>query len=221
MLAEIERDAEVWTPFGDVTALPPPMSRKAANDNHPQSARRPAMIGLTGLRNVGKSTVAEFLEEHFGFMRVHAFEAGKQAAETWFDYIGGDGRRMVYGDLKDVPSSFLPGNVSPRYFLERFGRFMGIDMGVNWTLGMEIDRIRRNFPRAPIVVESLVYEAPWFKAQGGIVWRLERPGHEGPAGIESDAAQADIVADVTISATSVDDLLAQANRAVQQVVGGE
>lgn len=185
-----------------------------ANDN------RPLMIGLTGLRNVGKSTVANLLEEEFGFEKAHAFEAGKEAAERWFDVIGGDGWRMVYGDLKDQPSEHLPGGVAPRYFLEKFGHFMGETMGVEWTLALAIKCARKRNPRAPIVVESLVYEAPWFKAQGGVVVRLERPGHNGPEGVESDAVQAQIETDVTIAATSVVELQDKARRAVREMIGG-
>lgn len=189
-----------------------------ANDNTPHAAR-PLMIGLTGLRNVGKSTVANLLEEEFGFEKVHAFASGKEAAERWFDVIGGDGWRMVYGDLKDQPSEHLPGGVAPRFFLEKFGHFMGEAMGVDWTLGLEIALARRRNLRAPIVVESLVYEAPWFKKHGGVVIRLERPGHNGPAGVESDSVQALIEADATISATSADELRDKARRVVQQMVG--
>lgn len=190
--------------------LPP----RADNDN------RPLMIGLTGKRNVGKTTVAKLLAEEYGFERIHAFSAGKEAAERWFDVIGGDGWRMVYGDLKDKPSDVLPGGVAPRYFLEKFGHFMGTSMGVEWTLGLEISLARKRSPKAPIVVESVVYEADWFRAQGGLLVRLERPGHEGPVGIESDAVQAAVAADITISATNTVHLEREARKMVQQVFGG-
>lgn len=192
-----------------------------ANDNRPVS--KLIMIGLTGLRNVGKSTVARLLKEEFGFATVHAFAAGKEATREWFVAIGIDAEtawEMVYGDLKDVPSAELPGGVAPRFFLEKFGHFMGVTMGVEWTLGLEVNLARRRNPRTPIVVESLVYEAPWFRRHGGTVWRLERPGHEGPAGVESDAVQAAIAADGIISAIEVDDLKAKARAAAQQMIGG-
>lgn len=195
----------------------------AANDNRVPARGKPIMIGLTGLRNVGKSTVAKLLKDEFGFVLVHAFASGKEATREWFIAIGVDAEtawEMVHGDLKDVPSDELPGGVAPRFFLEKFGHFMGATMGVDWTLGLEVALARRRYPGTPIVVESLVYEAPWLKAQGGIVWRLERPGHNGPTGVESDAVQAAVAADATISARSVDELKDRARVVVQQMVGG-
>lgn len=210
--------AQVWTPFG----------AQPANDNRvpPCSAHAYAnapLIGLTGKRNVGKSTVAKLLKDEFGFVPVHAFAAGKEATREWFIAIGIDAEtawEMVYGDLKDLPSDDLPGGASPRFFMEKFGHFMGATMGVDWTLGLEIAIVRKRNPRAAIVVESLVYEAPWFKQQGGVVWRLERPSHEGPAGVESDAVQAAVAADATIAATSLEELRVKARRLAQQMVGG-
>ncbi|ABF71302.1 p051 [Rhizobium phage 16-3] len=201
-------DSDNWSPWlesGDLAHVPPMQAqRQPANDN-----RKPLMIGITGKRNVGKSTVATILESRYGFARAHAFDGGKEASRAYFEYITSDpviAGRMVYGDLKDKPSEYLPGGVSPRFFLEKFGHFMGDTMGVDWTLAMEIARIRRQTPNAPIVVESLVYEAPWFKSQGGFVLRLERPDFDGPAGIASDSVQAGIEADETIIARSVDEL---------------
>ncbi|TPM58951.1 hypothetical protein FJ959_08730 [Mesorhizobium sp. B2-2-4] len=194
-----------------------------ANDNRVPRIGRPPLIGLTGKRNVGKSTVAALLHKEFGFVSVHPFASGKEASREWLIAAGfdaDDAWEMIYGDLKDTPCDRMPGGVAPRYFMEKFGHFMGATLGVEWTLGMEIALVRQRKPQAPIVVESLVYEAPWFKAQGGTVWRLERPGHKGPFGVESDAVQAAVVADATISAATVEELERQARKIAQQMVGG-
>lgn len=185
---------------------PPLTALEAANDN----ARKPIMVGLTGKRNVGKTTFADVLEQEFGFNRIHAFESGKVAAEAYFASVlrhlvdGADiARRMVWGDLKDRPSPYLPGNASPRYYMERTGHFHGADLGVEWTLGMEVRAALAQHPNAPIVVESVVYESPWFRAQGGKVVRLIRPDFSGPVGVKSDAAQAELVADYEYTCSSV------------------
>ncbi|MFC5584411.1 hypothetical protein ACFPOD_04755 [Nitratireductor kimnyeongensis] len=192
------------------------------NDNNPTPANRPVMVGLTGKRNVGKTTLANLLEEEFGFNRIHAFGAGKEAALTWFAEATGNvdrAVRMVYGDLKDKPCADLPGGVAPRYFLEKFGHFMGVDLGVDWTLAVEINKARRESPHAPIVVESVVYEAEWFRRAGGVIVRLERPDFKSPEGVESDAAQGLIDADVTISAGSVEELEQEGRRLVDWLAG--
>lgn len=177
--------------------------------NHANDNNHPIMIGLTGLRNVGKTTFANVLEQEFGFNRIHAFGIGKEAALTWLAEATGSmdrAVRMVYGDLKDKPCHDLPGGVAPRYFLEKFGHFMGVEMGVSWTLAVEVAKARRESPHAPIVVESVVYEAEWFRRAGGLIVRLERPDFDTPVGVASDAAQAVIQADVTIRANSVEEL---------------
>jgi hypothetical protein len=197
-----------WTPWGQMPST------------YERAMTAPQLIGLTGTRNVGKTTTAEILEEEFGFTRIHAFDGGKEAAYAYFEYVTRNpdrARRMVWGDLKDKPCDDLPGGVAPRFFLERFGKFMGVDMGIDWTLAMEIKRARAMSPDAPIVVESVVYEAPWFRAQGGVVVRLQRPDFTGPVGIESDAAQGDIVADITITAATV----AELGRKVREFMRGD
>ncbi len=126
--------------------------------HYPSPLHKPKMIGITGKRNVGKSTVATLLEEKYGFTRVHAFDGGKVATLAYFEYITKNKEiayRMVYGDLKDVPSPYLPNNVAPRYFLEKFGQFMGVDMGIDWTLAMEIGIVRDYDPPQELLWKAL------------------------------------------------------------------
>jgi len=189
-----------WSPYRWSAPAPTP-----ANDNFP------VMIGLTGKRNVGKSTFSRVLEEEFGWNRIHAYESGKIAAEAYFRHVlrhlpdGADiAERMVFGDLKDQPSPYLPGNATPRDFIERTGHFHGVELGTEWTLGLEVRAARSMHPRSPIVVESVIYEAPWFREQGGKVVRLLRPDFDGPVGVKSDAAQAELTTDYTYICASVE-----------------
>lgn len=164
------------------------------------------LIAFTGRRNVGKSTAVNYLRDR-GFFQVHAFTGGKEAAVAYFRHILEEtpARRnahdMVYGDLKDVPCEYLPGGVAPRVFLEDFGRFMGVGMGVAWTLQAEVERARRILGEGVnLAVDSMVYESPYWRSLGGKIVRLERPDFEGQPVVKSDADQAAIQADVTLFA---------------------
>lgn len=155
-------------------------------------------IAFTGRRNVGKSTAVKRLEEQ-GFVQIHAFTGGKIASVAYLDHIlqgtrhEGMGRAMVFGALKDVPCDDLPGGVAPREFLERFGKFMGVDMGVPWTLQAEVERaIRIHGPNVNLAVDSMIYESPYWKSIGGVIVRLNRPDFEGQPVVASDEAQATV-----------------------------
>lgn len=167
------------------------------------------IIGFTGKRGVGKSAAAAALEE-IGFIRVHAFGGGKAAAEAYFRHIGAtpaQAREMVNGVLKDKPSSLLPKQQTPRYFMERLGSFMGQGLGAEWTLGAELARIARDHPGRGVVIESVVYEEAVLRAAGGKIVRIVRPGHKGPEGMKTDEAEARIDVDLTIvNDGSVEDL---------------
>lgn len=157
------------------------------------------MIGFTGLRGVGKSLAADILEQKFGFAKAHAFGPGKAMCITYYEYLGIDKStawRMVHGDLKDVPNDKLPNGEASRYFMERFGKFMGVTMGADWTLGVELDSLQRQGAKF-ITVESLVYEADVFTKKGGYIVRVERTGTK-PTGEYTDAAQANVKEDLVI-----------------------
>jgi hypothetical protein len=175
----------------------------------------PPIIAFTGGRNVGKTTAAEKLVNDYGYVRVHAFEGGKYAAYHYFVWVlTGQvdaphevASRMVYGDLKDKDSPYLPEGKSPRFFMEEFGHFMGVSLGVPWTLGMEIDRAKRiHGDDVKLVIESLVYEVDEIYRHNGVVWRLERPGFDSPVGVKTDATQRLIKEDSLIASSSLEEL---------------
>lgn len=189
----------------------------------PLTAYAPPVIGLTGKRGVGKSAAADHLVEVYGFDRAHAFAGGKAATLAYFRHLGAPAdvaRRMAHGDLRDQPSPFLPGNQTPRFFMEKFGRFMGVTLGPDWTLGAELIR-HRNAGTRPLVVESVVYEAPVIRAAGGVIVRIVRPGHAGPTGDETDPVQASINVDTTIvNDGDLAALCAAVGRVAQGMLGG-
>lgn len=163
------------------------------------------IIAFTGRRHAGKSTAAKYLRDKHGFVPAHAFGIGKRMAEQYFFEVTGHADladRMVNGDLKDQPSEYLPGNATPRLFMERFGQFMGVQMGPEWTLGMEV---RRYGPGVDLVFESIIYESEPLRKMGAVIVRLGRLGYDHPS-VDSDATQAAIKAHHTILAGSLDEL---------------
>ncbi|MCE6958791.1 hypothetical protein LAZ40_06980 [Cereibacter sphaeroides] len=158
------------------------------------------IIGLSGRRKVGKTKFARHLVERHGFRRLHPFDGGKAAARGYYVHLGADEEtayRMTDGDLKDVPSPILPviadpahgkpgDHYSSRFFMEKFAQFMGVQMGPEWTVEMEIARHLRTGEPVRLIAESMVYEAEPFRRMGGIIIELVRPDYQSPDGLEHD-----------------------------------
>ena len=150
------------------------------------------IIGLSGRRGVGKSRVADRLVEGHGFRRIHPFQGGKAACAGYFTHIGAsaeEATRMVNGDLKDTPCPLLPDHQTPRYFMERFGQFMGVQMGPDWTIGQEIRLALERDPNARLIAESIVYEVDVIRRMGGVIVEITRDGST-LTGLETDKATA-------------------------------
>jgi hypothetical protein len=156
------------------------------------------MIGFMGGRGVGKSTLANHLVQEHGFARAHPFDGGKAASLAYFMHLGATpdmAEDMIMGSLKDQSCDLLPLDAdghhhTPRYFLEKFGAFMGTDLGYQWTLGREIDRLQSQ-GHERIIFESIAFEAAEFQSLGGIIIEVQ-PKNILPEnriiGIETDKA---------------------------------
>lgn len=155
------------------------------------------IIGLSGERQQGKTEIARHLVEKHGFSRIHPFSGGKAASRAYFVHLGATeqiAQQMTDGNLKDYPAQILPvdpetgEHFTPRFWMEKFGQFMGAQLGPDWTIGREIERHCQHSRSVRLVCESIVYEADVLREMGGIVVRVERPGDRPRiAGIETDA----------------------------------
>lgn len=158
------------------------------------------IIGLAGLRRVGKSTACDHLVQHHGFVRLHPFDGGKAATRAYLTHIGISSDyawRMTDGDLKDTPCDRLPGNATPRSFMEPFGKFMGVEMGPEWTIGMELRRLAEQ-GHERIVAESVVYEDEVVRSLGGSIWKLTKSDRLPVEGLKTDAYTMAMQSDLTI-----------------------
>lgn len=163
------------------------------------------LIGLIGGRKVGKSRLAEHVVQQHGFAKMHPFDGGKAASKAYFIHLGAsadEAERMVDGNLKDVPSPYLPHgpggeHFAPRYFQEKFGAFMGDTLGADWTLHKEVEKLL-NAGSNKIISESIVFEIDAFRALGGIVIKIETPMKQSEVvGVETDKVTSRIVPDFT------------------------
>lgn len=195
------------------------------------------IIGLSGKRQVGKSHIARHLVEQHGFSRLHPFDGGKAASRGYFRHLGIDEEtalRMTDGDLKDVPSPILPvisnpehGTVGehykPRFWMEKFGQFMGAQLGPEWTIEREIDRHLRLGQPFRLVAESIVYEAETLRRMGGVIIRVEREVDAALAisGLETDKFGAEIVPDHVLKndGETLDDLYGQVDELLRETLG--
>jgi hypothetical protein len=87
------------------------------------------LIGLIGRKGSGKDTAAEVLEG-FGFQNVKFAGALKTMLRALLAYQGADEetiRRMIDGDLKEVPTTLLGGK-TPRFAMQTLGTEWGRDL---------------------------------------------------------------------------------------------
>lgn len=91
------------------------------------------IVALNGEAGSGKSTVAAFLEQHYGFKRVAFATTLKEIVRRAFDLT----HEQVYGDfaVKEIVDPRY--NVSPRWLLQRIGTegmrdVLGPDVHVEW-----------------------------------------------------------------------------------------
>jgi hypothetical protein len=142
------------------------------------------VIGLMGYKGVGKDTVGRYLAEKYDFERRAIFDKGKELTSKVFlldntimekfkndeDYkvkLAYDGDEQ-YMELRSM---------SFRKFLQRLGE------GVRYAFGEDI--LIRDFFSPEDTTRNIVVtdvrredEAKMVQEFGGVLWRIDRPGHE-------------------------------------------
>jgi hypothetical protein len=144
------------------------------------------LIGLTGLPRSGKNTVADYLQDNYGFGQMAWATTLKQAAAVLLKRPVID---MNSGDREAVMPEW---GFSIREFLQKVGtevcRNIDPDFWVK-RLAMEYDA----YPQSNIVITDTRFpnEAAWIRSRGGIIVEIVRPGtvkssHASDQGIPAD-----------------------------------
>lgn len=143
---------------------------------------RVRVLGLSGWARSGKDSVAEFLEERCGYIKMSFAQPMKDALVALNPMIDIYGNRMSlktstrfmsWDELKEASSEIRP-------LLQRLGTEVGREMfGENFWVDQAIKAIPDG---AKVVFADVRFpnEAEAVKKLGGQVWRIERDGY-GPA----------------------------------------
>ena len=191
--------------FGELAVY----ARKKIEEYERLETMKRNLIGFTGERNSGKTTATNYIAKHYKVEKGHMFGAGKAMVVAYLRYIGiarTTAHEMVYGSLKDKPCPQLPGGVACRYFMEHLGHFMGTSeaFGPAWTFGGELKALDSQSDLddfediATYIFESVAYEEPEFRKEGGII--IQVIGNHGPqeGGVKTSDAVSSIVPDFII-----------------------
>lgn len=173
------------------------------------------VIGVIGLKGVGKSVVAERLRAKWGFETFKFGAVLKQMLRT----LGLDDDH-IEGQLKEEPCDLLGGK-SPRLAMQTLGtewgrRLIHPDIWVNaWRHRVwDGEKLRHG----PVCADDVRFqnEADVIHGLSGVVWRIKRPGLTADDTHVSEAGQTAITADLTIvNHGTVEDLRKQVDQCVR------
>lgn len=184
------------------------------------------IIGLTGRAGCGKDTVADFLCEAHGFVKIALADPIREGAKAMF---GLTDEQLHRRDLKEQPIDWI--GHSPRHILQTLGteygrQYVSDDIWLR-VAGQRIERIRRSAPCmhvSGIVISDIRFEneADWLRNLGGHLWFVRRPGHNPLMGKEACHASERAIQRKTDEAiisnyTTIDDLHFQVTEALLEI----
>lgn len=136
------------------------------------------LIGLAGLAGAGKDTVRDMLENEHDFTGFAFADPIRNMLGALLADNGFSTKWMFERQLKEQPIDGL--GLSYRHLAQTLGTEWGRHQHADFWLRIaqsSIERHRKTGARKFVISDvRFVNEAEWIKAQGGEVWRIDRPG---------------------------------------------
>jgi hypothetical protein len=142
--------------------------------------KRPKLVGLIGAAGAGKSTIANILENDYGFSKIRFANGIKSMLRTLLYEAGVDHGRiheMIDGSLKETACDELAGK-SPRYCLQTLGTEWGRDfLSQNFWVDLTMHTVDNVLAISKsVVIDDVRFpnEVQAVKDSGGRIFRVMR-----------------------------------------------
>ncbi len=135
------------------------------------------VFGLTGQARSGKDTLAGYLVDNHGFVRIGLADPLREFVSL---VTGLDPDSLMDGSIKEEPLDWLGGK-SPRQLMQLLGTEFGRDM-IDKDIWLKVAQRRIELAKdrgaAGVVISDVRFdnEAAWVDKMGGHVIRIVRPG---------------------------------------------
>ena len=178
------------------------------------------IIGLTGKKKSGKTSVAHHLCEKHGFVEVMVAEPLKEIIGRYLFYFT---EKQLYGDLKDVTDDRW--GVSPRFVFKDFGKYLKLRYGDDWLSKRAMFRIGELMTRYPKGVRVVLSDCRFprelevVETVGGFTCRVTRTDAVYEDEDDTEVAADGIATAFELSAKTgnLDDLYAQADKMMEKI----
>lgn len=140
----------------------------------------PRLIGLTGLAGSGKDTVRNILQEQHGFNGLAFADPIRDMLQVLLHHCGASVQYMATRELKEQPIPEL--GFSYRHLAQALGTEWGRSLSPTFWIRVAEASINATrsatFDDCAWVISDVRFaeEADWVRAQGGVIWRVLRPG---------------------------------------------
>lgn len=139
---------------------------------------KPRLIGLTGYAGTGKDTVRSILEEEYDLDGMAFADAIRDMLAGLFASVGIDHGWMVERHLKEMEIPEL--GASYRKLAQLLGTEWGRSIDPDFWVRIAAAKVKlcAHYNNAGVVISDVRFpnEAAWIRSQGGVIWRVIRPG---------------------------------------------